>query len=262
MLRAFAIAAHPDDIEFVMAGTMMLLADAGYDLHYMTIGNGSCGSSQHDAATISRIRRDEARAAAAYLGATFHEALTNDIEIFYDRPTLSRLGSILRDVAPDILLTHSPQDYMEDHVNTCRLAVTAAFCRGMRNFAVDPPRPDINHDVTIYHAQPHGNRDPLRRPVVPELFVDITSLMDRKAEMLAKHVSQKSWLDESQGMDSYIAAMRELNAEVGRMSGRLLFAEGWRRHLHLGLSSTDADPLASALKQHVHCQVAAEGVTG
>ena len=68
MPRAFAIAAHPDDIEFVMAGTMMRLKDAGYELHYMTIGNGSCGSSEHDAATIARIRRDEARAAAAYLG--------------------------------------------------------------------------------------------------------------------------------------------------------------------------------------------------
>ena len=42
--RVFAIAAHPDDIEFVMAGTMMLLDDAGYELHYMNIANGSCGS--------------------------------------------------------------------------------------------------------------------------------------------------------------------------------------------------------------------------
>ena len=75
MPTAFAIAAHPDDIEFVMAGTMMLLKDAGYELHYMTIANGSCGSSELDAATIARIRRDEARAAAAYLGATFHERL-------------------------------------------------------------------------------------------------------------------------------------------------------------------------------------------
>ena len=42
--RAFAVAAHPDDIEFVMAGTLMQLADAGYELHYMNIANGCCGS--------------------------------------------------------------------------------------------------------------------------------------------------------------------------------------------------------------------------
>jgi LmbE family N-acetylglucosaminyl deacetylase len=251
MPAAFAIAAHPDDIEFVMAGTMMRLKDAGYDLHYMTIANGSCGSSELDADTIARVRGDESRAAAAYLGASYHAPLVRDIEIFYDRPTLARLGSIVRDVAPRILLTHSPQDYMEDHTNACRLAVTAAFCRGMRNFPVDPPREAIDIDVTIYHAQPHGNCDPLRQPVVPEHFVDVTSLFDRKAEMLVKHQSQKAWLDRSQGMDSYVATMRELNAEVGRMSGSFALAEGWRRHLHLGFSRSDTDPLAEVLGRHI-----------
>ncbi len=204
MPSAFAIAAHPDDIEFVMAGTMMHLKQAGYELHYMTIGNGSCGSAELDAATIARIRRDESRAAAAYLGATFHESLCPDIDIFYDRPTLARLGSIVREVAPEIILTHSPQDYMEDHTNTCRLAVTAAFCRGMPNFPVDPPRPVTDQDVTIYHAQPHGNCDALRNPIVPDLFVDVTQVIDRKTEMLTRHQSQKRWLDLSQGMDSYL----------------------------------------------------------
>jgi LmbE family N-acetylglucosaminyl deacetylase len=33
---AMAISAHPDDIEFYMAGTMLLLSGAGYDLHYLT----------------------------------------------------------------------------------------------------------------------------------------------------------------------------------------------------------------------------------
>jgi LmbE family N-acetylglucosaminyl deacetylase len=218
----------------------------------MNIANGSCGSSQHDAQAIARIRRDEARAAAAYVGATFHESLTNDIEIFYDRQTLSRLGSIVRQVAPEIVLTHSPQDYMEDHVNACRLVVTAAFCRGMPNFPVEPPVAAIEQEVTIYHAQPHGNCDPLCEPIVPGLFVDVTELLDRKFEMLAKHASQKLWLDESQGFDSYLAAMRKLNAEVGGMSGRFQYAEGWRRHLHLGFSANDVDPLSAALAAFVH----------
>ena len=47
-----AIAAHPDDIEFLMSGTMMLLAEAGYELHYMNLSSGDCGSSQHDNETV------------------------------------------------------------------------------------------------------------------------------------------------------------------------------------------------------------------
>ena len=62
--RAFAIAAHPDDIEFLMAGTLILLGRANFEIHYMAIANGSCGTSEHMPKEIIRIRRREARAAA------------------------------------------------------------------------------------------------------------------------------------------------------------------------------------------------------
>ena len=52
--KVFAIGAHPDDIEFGMAGTMLRLAQAGCELHYMTFCNGSCGSNVMDQAeTVS-----------------------------------------------------------------------------------------------------------------------------------------------------------------------------------------------------------------
>ena len=52
----------------------------------------------------------------------------------------------------------------------------------------------------------------------------------------------KQWLDQSQGMDSYLKAMDDMSAEVGRRSGQFNHAEGWRRHLHLGFSANDDDP--------------------
>ena len=92
MKSAIAIAAHPDDIEFLMSGTLMLLRTAGYKIHYWNLANGCCGSSKYDAATIARIRREEAYAAAKAIGATFHESICNDLEIFYDRPTAGQSG--------------------------------------------------------------------------------------------------------------------------------------------------------------------------
>jgi LmbE family N-acetylglucosaminyl deacetylase len=243
----FAVAAHPDDIEFVMSGTMMRLAEVGYELHYMNIANGCCGSTVTDAETTARIRREEAKQAAEFIGATFHESLTNDLEIFYDRPTLLRLSSIMRDVAPEILLIHSPQDYMEDHMNACRLAVTAAFTREMPNFPVDPPRDPVSQDVTVYHAQPHGNCDGLCQSVLPEFYIDITSTLERKAQMLAYHESQAAWLDTSQGLGSYITEMRDHCRDVGRLSRNFKYAEGWRRHYPPGYCTADADPLRNAL---------------
>src|SRR2546423_12459715 len=169
---AIAVAAHPDDIEFYMAGTLLLLGRAGYKIHYLTLATGSCGSLKYPAARIRAIRGAESRHAAELLGATFHPSLVDDLEVLYELPILRRLAAVIRRVQPTIVLTHSPQDYMEDHMNTSRLAVTAAFARGMPNFRTIPKTDAIPSDVTVYHAMPHGLRDGLGRRVLAGLFVD------------------------------------------------------------------------------------------
>ena len=247
MPAAFAIAAHPDDIEFYMAGTLLLLKQAGWQIHYMTLASGNCGSTQTNAAATRKIRARESRRAAEILGAHYHASLVDDLEIFYDIRTLRRLAAVVREAKPAIVLTHSPQDYMEDHMNTSRLAVTAAFARGMPNFKTTPPRKPFDTDVTIYHAMPHGLRDGLRNPIVPDAFVNTTAVHKIKRTALAAHASQKAWLDASQGMDSYLNTMDEFSLEVGRMSQRFQHAEGWRRHLHLGFSAGEIDPLRDVL---------------
>jgi len=100
----------------------------------------------------------------------------------------------------------------------------------------------------LYHATPHILSDMMRRPVVPEVYVDITAVMDAKEKMLACHASQKEWLDKTQGLDSYLVSMRELSAKVGTLSGRYACAEGWRRHSHIGFTRVDCNPLADILK--------------
>ena len=242
-----AIAAHPDDIEFCMAGTLLLLAEAGWEIHYLTVASGNCGSMTMSAAETRRVRRKESLFAAGILGAKHHAALCDDLEIFYEIGTLRRLAAVIREVSPGILLTHSPQDYMEDHANTSRLAVTAAFARGMPNFKTTPARKATESEVVIYHAMPHGLRDPVRQRIAPEMFVKTETVHNRKRNALAAHKSQKSWLDATQGMDSYLVAMDEMSEEVGRMSKEFKHAEGWRRHLHLGFSARDWDPLAEVL---------------
>ena len=251
---AFAIAAHPDDIEFYMAGTLLLLKEKGWTIHYMTLSGGSCGSTRFNAATVRRMRRKESKAAAKLLGAQYHDSIADDLEILYELRLLRKLAATVRKVQPRIVLTHSPQDYMEDHTNTCRLAVTAAFARGMPNFKTMPQTRAIEGDVTIYHAMPHGLRDPLRQSILPDCFIDTTSVHATKREALAAHRSQKEWLDASQGMDSYLQTMDALSLDLGFMSGRFQHAEGWRRHLHLGFSAAADDPLHEALKDKYLCR--------
>lgn len=247
---ALAIFAHPDDIEFVAAGTLLLLREAGWATHYLNISTGSCGSLVHGPAALRRIRRREGQAAARMLGATFHESLCDDLEILYTLPLLRRVTAIVRAVRPAIVLTHAPVDYMEDHTNACRLAVTATFARGAPNFLSVPRRPAVTDlpDCVVYHALPHGLQDPLRRRVVPGAFVNTASVQAKKLAALECHASQHAWLQSSQGQNSYLRTMEAMSREVGRMSRRFAHAEGWWRHSHMGFSAVPgADPLRAAL---------------
>jgi len=243
MKRALAIAAHPDDIEFMMAGTLIRLKAAGWEIHYLNVSKGGLGTDKLPIDEISRIRRDEARAACETIGAVFHESMAQDLAVFYEKDLLAKIAAVVREVAPEVILTHYPFDYMEDHSTVSRLAVSAAFTCGMTNFETDPQRPVTAQPIALYHAMPYGLRDPLRRPVVPDLHVDITSVMDLKTDMLACHKSQKEWLDTSQGQDSYLITLRDMMREMGSQSGRFEYAEGWIRHLHLGLGPEEFDPV-------------------
>lgn len=246
----FCVAAHPDDIEFMMAGTLILLGRAGYTLHIMNLASGSCGTAVLPRDEIVARREREARNSAALIGAVFHPSLVDDLEIFYERPLLARLAAIVREVNPQILLLPSPQDYMEDHMNTSRLMVTAAFCRGMLNYITEPPLPPVSGEMALYHALPYGLADQLRRPIRPDFYIDIGEAIDLKRQMLACHQSQKDWLDQSQGKDSYLQAMADMAVEVGRWSRRATHAEAWRRHSHLGFGAQDFDPLHDALENY------------
>lgn len=247
MPSVLAIAAHPDDIEFVMAGTLLRLKACGWDLHYFNLADGCRGSMTMDRPTCAATRLEEARRAADILGATFFPPICPDMEVLYSIPLLAKVAAVVRQAKPTIVLTHAPVDYMEDHENACRLAVSAAFAHGMPNFESDPPADVYLEPVTVYHAQPHGNRTPMGEVVRPDWIVDTTDVMDTKVAALEAHACQKEWLDQSQGMDSYVQTMRDLTGEVGKMSGKFQYAEGWRRRQHWGFCGPNDDPLASAI---------------
>ena len=247
MPSAIAIAAHPDDIEFVMAGTLLHLRDAGWEIHCFNLSNGNMGSTVMTAAQTARKRRAEARAAAEAMGAHWHPPICSDLCIFYTEENIRRVCAAVREAAPRVILTHALQDYMEDHMITARLAVTGAFARGIPNWRSVPPRRPVLEPCVIYHAMPHGQRTPTRRRVLPEAYVDTTAVHERKRAALACHASQKEWLDKTQGMDSYLRTMDEFSTRLGKQTRRFLHAEGWTRHLHPGFSDEKDDPLREVL---------------
>ena len=247
-----AVGCHPDDIEFMMAGTLLRLLDGGADLHYMNVANGNCGSREYGREELAGIREQEAREAAAGLQAAWYPPIANDLEVLYDIELVRKVAAVVREVTPDIVLTLPVRDYMEDHMNTARIVVTAAFAIAMPNFASIPERATTVKDVALYHALPYGLHDQMMNPVYPHFYIDITDVLERKLAILSRHASQRNWLDDSQKLDSYLQEMVDQAAEVGRRSGVFKKAEGWIRHSPLGYCRSDFNPLPQLLAYHCH----------
>ena len=136
--------AHPDDAEILCGGALLRLRDLGWEVGILTMTSGDCGSATHSREEISRIRLAEARAAAESIGAWYGCAGLMDVEIFANAENLRRVVEQMRRFAPDVVLTHSPVDYMVDHEETSRLARSAAFALSMplyqtREIAPAPP---------------------------------------------------------------------------------------------------------------------------
>jgi LmbE family N-acetylglucosaminyl deacetylase len=227
-----SVLAHPDDGEFLCAGTLIRLRrEHGWSVDLASLTAGDCGSAELPPDEIARLRRAEGSDAAALIGAAYHCLEERDLLVVYGERPLERVTRLLRQVRPAIVLTHSPADYMLDHEQTSLLARAACFAASVPNFLCDrikePPLERIPH---LYYCDPIEGMDALGREVEPSFCVDISSVIETKAEMLGRHTSQREWLRKQHGMDHYVQAMRDWGATRGGPHG-VFFAEGFRQHL-------------------------------
>ena len=228
---ALSVLAHPDDAEFLCAGTLARLARAGWQIHIASMTPGDCGSAELPPDEIARTRRGEGARAAAVLGGRYHCLEERDLLVFYNERTLERVTRLLRLVRPRIVLTHSPADYMLDHEMTGTVVRAAAFAAPIPNFLAErglgPPLERIPH---LYYCDPIEGKDALGRDVAPAFCIDVSGVIQTKEKMLSAHASQRDWLLKHHGMDQYLAAMRDWGAARGRDCG-VAYAEGFRQHL-------------------------------
>lgn len=233
--RLLAAFAHPDDAEFLVGGILFHLKSLGWELGILTLANGDCGSAVHGKEEIARIRAGEAQAAAAYLGASYAGVGMHDLEVFTNIDNLRRVVEAMRRFDPDVVITHSPIDYMLDHEETARLLRQAAFALAMPLFRTEqtPPAPLGRATPALYYADPLEGIDHSGQRVHPHFYIDITSQLEHKREMLSCHTSQREWLRAHHGVDEYLNRMTAWAAQYGQECG-CAYAEGLRQHLGHG----------------------------
>jgi N-acetylglucosamine malate deacetylase 1 len=229
---ALALLAHPDDAEFLCAGSLArLVEEHQWQVHIASMTPGDCGSMDLPPDEISRLRRQESAVAAGVLGASYHCLEERDLVVFYNERALEKAVRLLRLVRPRIVFTHSPADYILDHEMTSQIARAATFAAPTPNLFRDRSHsPSLEHIPHLYYCDPIEGKDALGRPVPPAFCIDITGVVPTKTKMLAAHASQRDWLLKHHGMDQYIQAMRDWGSERGKSVG-VEFAEGFRQHL-------------------------------
>jgi LmbE family N-acetylglucosaminyl deacetylase len=216
--RILAIGAHPDDIELTCAGTLARFLGAGSEVQLAVACKGDKGGLAPMGQDLGQLRQLEAREAAEILGAPIHFLGIPDGAVF-DTPQVRMMFlSLLRKTKPDLILTHSPDDYHDDHVRVGEIVVKSSW------FAASPG-----------HRTEHG---PLAAPPAvlfvdnragirfePTHLVDITETHDIKRRMLECHRSQCMGTDGP--YDSLLESMETLSRLRGIQCG-VRYAEGFR----------------------------------
>ncbi|WP_158633559.1 PIG-L deacetylase family protein [Tautonia sociabilis] len=216
--RVLAIAAHPDDIELLCAGTLARFLELGSSVHLAVVSKGDRGGPSGPDPSLADRRRAEAEAAAALLGAPIDFLGFGDSEVFDTPEARSRFVSVIRKARPELILTHAPEDYHIDHVRVGELATMASwFAASGGHMGEHPPLarpPAVVYMDTIAASN-----------FEPSHYVDISEQIDLKRRMLACHASQTG------RDDGGIHALQELAETQARLRGfqaGVRFAEAFR----------------------------------
>lgn len=215
---ALALMAHPDDAEITCAGTLIRLAESGWDVHIATTTAGDCGALEGSPEDIAKIRIAEGTRAAGSVGLSFHCLGQPDGRVVYDRESLQQTIDLFRQIAPKLVITMPLSDYHADHEVTGQLGRAASFVYAAPNASAVPLKKGSTVPY-LYYCDGHGGVDRMGNPIEPTVCVDITEQLDRKTEMLACHASQREWLKAHNGIDEYLSMMRDYCIDRGRQFG-------------------------------------------
>ncbi len=189
-MNILAIGAHPDDVENSCGGTLAKYAKLGHKVFTATATNGNIGSATLPMEEIAAIRKEEARRAAAHIGAEY-VCLDYDDEMFFeDKAARIAFIDLVRYCKADVILTHSPHDYNPDHMLTSKI---------INDIPVMIPIAKIQTKNKPYDKIPIiAYFEPLNGlGFVPTEFVDISDYIDVKKAMCYEHQSQISWMQDN-----------------------------------------------------------------
>lgn len=196
-MRVLAIGAHPDDLEIQCAGTLVKCIKRGDEVYACHLSDGDLGHVVIPPEELGILRREEAKNAGAVGGVKVIWGGFHDLDIYADnREARDKVAEIIREIRPDFIITHYPDDYMPDHTATSKLVFDASFAATIPHYPSKFKEPI--GVVPIYYMEPMSGIN-----FVPTEYVDITDELAVKEKMFACHESQVKWLMDHDNVDFF-----------------------------------------------------------
>ncbi|MBX3258025.1 MAG: PIG-L family deacetylase [Chitinophagaceae bacterium] len=221
-MNIICVVAHPDDAEILCAGTLTRYAQSGHTVTIAVFTDGSMGDAVIKPAELSVIREKEARAAAGIIGAKVIWGGIVDEHIFPDAAQRLRMIDILREADPDVIFTHSPNDYHPDHRYVSQLVFDAYFQKGLPHIPGQQMAACRFGKAQVYYMDNLGGIG-----FAPTEYVNITETFEIKKQMLRCHKSQFEAMKEL--ADTNLLDMIEVQARFRGMAAGCRYAEGFTR---------------------------------
>jgi LmbE family N-acetylglucosaminyl deacetylase len=226
--KVLVVTAHPDDVDFGMAGTVATLTSEGVDVAYCLVTSGDAGGDAlvMERADRAKLRESEQRTAASFLGVTDVTFLGYPDGLVEPTLGLRRdLSRVIRSFRPDVVITQNPERNYEriyashpDHLATGEATLRAVYPDARNPHAF----PALANDEGL---APHTVRQVwIGGTNTPTMVVDITDAIDKKIQALKSHQSQ---LQDRDGVDKLL---REWGEAVARTAGlpKGRYAEAFR----------------------------------
>ena len=188
MKRVLAFGAHPDDIEFCCAGALAKYRDNGHHVGMAIATNGEVGSPTLRKAEIAAVREKEARASAARIDADCFWLGYPDEFLFNSEKVRLHFIEVIRQFRPDIILCpDKDSDYHPDHTATGQIVWDTHVMVTVPNIKTDSAPCEKIPQIVFTDTTAGVNFQ-------PEFYVDITAQWEAKADMIACHKSQETWM--------------------------------------------------------------------
>ena len=224
-MNILALAAHPDDVEICVGGTLKKYRDSGHDIYIALTTSGNQGSNTHATREeIATIREKEQLEAAAMLNAKVRFMRFNDQGLFDTPETRKAVIEAIRWARPSVIFTHWPDDPSTDHGVTGKVVSEVMLSLPGKLILADVP-PLLDIKPSTFYFEPAAGIG-----FLPEAYVDISKEWDFKFEMLKKHRSQVAWMTTNVLVDNVLDDLCSTKDKFRGLQVGCRYAEAFRAY--------------------------------